>query len=89
MVGLFAEDKPQGFAFSDTAFRIFILMASRRLNSDPFFTEDFTPAVYTKQGLQWIAENSMATVLLRHWPELRPAMSGVDNAFVPWARTAP
>ena len=47
-------------------------MASRRLNSDRFFTKDFTPAVYTKQGLQWIADNSMATVLLRHWPELRP-----------------
>jgi Animal haem peroxidase len=86
MVGLFAEDKPVGFAFSDTAFRIFILMASRRLNSDRFFTKDFTPAVYTKAGLDWIADNSMATVLLRHWPQLRPAMRGVDNAFVPWAR---
>jgi Animal haem peroxidase len=87
MVGLFAEDKPTGFAFSDTAFRIFILMASRRLNSDRFFTKDFTPAVYTKQGLDWVAENSMATVLLRHWPSLRPAMRGVDNAFLPWTRT--
>jgi hypothetical protein len=89
MVGLFAEDKPAGFAFSDTAFRIFILMASRRLNSDRFFTKDFTPAVYTKQGLAWIADNTMASVLLRHWPELRPAMRGVENAFMPWARTTP
>jgi len=89
MVGLFAEDKPKGFAFSDTAFRIFILMASRRLNSDRFFTRDFTPAVYTKQGLEWVADNTMATVLLRHWPELRPAMRGVQNAFVPWTRTMP
>jgi hypothetical protein len=86
MVGLFAEEKPQGFAFSDTAFRIFILMASRRLNSDRFFTRDFTPAVYTKQGLQWIADNSMQTVLLRHWPQLRPAMRDAENAFQPWAR---
>ncbi|MDQ1602847.1 MAG: hypothetical protein QOE01_692, partial [Actinomycetota bacterium] len=86
MVGLFAEDKPEGFAFSDTAFRIFILMASRRLNSDRFFTHDFTPAVYTKQGLSWIADNTMATVLLRHWPALRPAMRDADNAFVPWHR---
>jgi hypothetical protein len=86
MVGLFAEDKPEGFAFSDTAFRIFILMASRRLNSDRFFTRDFTPAVYTKQGLSWIADNTMATVLLRHWPALRPAMRDADNAFVPWHR---
>jgi hypothetical protein len=86
MVGLFAEQKPKGFAFSDTAFRIFILMASRRLNSDRFFTRDFTPAVYTKQGLQWIADNTMQTVLLRHWPQLRPAMRDAENAFVPWVR---
>jgi hypothetical protein len=36
---------PAGFGFSDTAFRIFILMASRRLNSDRYFTKDFTPEV--------------------------------------------
>jgi hypothetical protein len=35
-VGLFAERPPNGFGFSDTAFRIFVLMASRRLNSDRF-----------------------------------------------------
>ncbi|MBO0845365.1 MAG: hypothetical protein J2P22_08130 [Nocardioides sp.] len=38
-VGMYAERRPRGFAFSDTAFRIFILMASRRLNSDRFFTD--------------------------------------------------
>ena len=86
MVGLFAEEKPAGFAFSDTAFRIFILMASRRLNSDRFFTRDFTPAVYTQPGLRWIADNTMATVLLRHWPDLRTAMRDAENAFVPWHR---
>ena len=31
MIGLYAEPKPPGFGFSDTAFRIFVLMASRRL----------------------------------------------------------
>ena len=46
-VGLYAEKRPQGFAFSDTAFRIFVLMASRRLNSDRFFTDHYTPEVYT------------------------------------------
>ena len=45
-VGMFAEPLPAGFAFSDTAFRIFVLMASRRLNSDRFFTVDYTPRVY-------------------------------------------
>jgi hypothetical protein len=88
MVGLFAEKRPTGFAFSDTAFRIFILMASRRLNSDRFFTTDFRPEVYSPTGLNWIRDNDMRTVLLRHFPELRPALRGSDNAFAPWTRTA-
>jgi len=88
MVGLFAEKRPTGFAFSDTAFRIFILMASRRLNSDRFFTRDFRPEIYSPAGLAWVRDNDMRTVLLRHLPQLRPALRGVDNAFAPWERTA-
>jgi hypothetical protein len=87
MVGLFAEKRPTGFAFSDTAFRIFILMASRRLNSDRFFTRDFRPEIYTPAGLEWVRDNDMRTVLLRHFPQLRPALRGVGNAFAPWSRT--
>jgi hypothetical protein len=86
MVGLYAEPFPKGFGFSDTAFRVFILMASRRLKSDRFFTRDYTPEVYTRTGLDWINENSMVTVLLRHFPELEPALRGVENAFAPWSR---
>ena len=47
LVGMHAETPPPGFAISDTAFRIFILMAGRRIKSDRFFTDDFTPEVYT------------------------------------------
>jgi hypothetical protein len=36
LVGTHSEPVPKGFGFSDTAFRIFILMASRRLKSDRF-----------------------------------------------------
>ncbi|MBV9547781.1 MAG: peroxidase, partial [Chloroflexi bacterium] len=85
-VGLYAEPKPQGFGFSDTAFRIFILMASRRLESDRFFTADYTPQVYTQCGLDWIEANGFASVLRRHVPELGPALSGVQNPFAPWHR---
>jgi hypothetical protein len=88
MVGLFAEKRPTGFAFSDTAFRIFILMASRRLNSDRFFTTDFRPEIYSPTGLNWVRDNDMRTVLLRHFPELRPALRGLDNAFAPWQRVS-
>jgi hypothetical protein len=87
MVGMYAESKPAGFGFSDTAFRVFILMASRRLKSDRFFTRDYRPEVYTKAGLDWVEENSMRSVLLRHFPELEPALRGVANPFAPWRRT--
>jgi hypothetical protein len=84
MVGMFAETLPPLFGFSDTAFRIFILMASRRLKSDRFFTTDFTPEVYSPAGFAWINDNTMRSVLLRHYPDLTPALRGVDNAFAPW-----
>jgi Animal haem peroxidase len=87
MIGLFAENPPQGFAFSDTAFRVFVLMASRRLNSDRFFTVDFNDRVYTRAGMDWIKDNTMTSVILRHYPALTPAFRGVTNAFAPWSRT--
>jgi len=86
MVGMFAEDRPEGFGFSDTAFRIFILMASRRLKSDRFFTKDYTPEIYTQLGLDWIDNTTMGSVLKRHYPALAPALYGVENAFAPWRK---
>lgn len=86
MVGLYAEDIPEGFGFSETAFRVFILMASRRLKSDRFFTTDYRAEVYTQQGLDWIEDNTMLTVLRRHHPGLSPALDGIQNAFAPWRR---
>jgi hypothetical protein len=85
-VGLLAEPLPKGFGFSDTAFRIFILMASRRLNSDRFFTTDYGPEVYTEMGLRWVDENTFADVLRRHFPELGTALAGLSNPFAPWRR---
>jgi Animal haem peroxidase len=89
MIGLYAEPKPPGFGFSDTAFRIFILMASRRIESDRFFTRDFRPEVYTELGMTWIRDNSLRTLLLRHFPELEPALRDVKNPFAPWNIASP
>ena len=86
MVGLLAEKRPKGFGFSDTAFRIFILMASRRLKSDRFFTADYKPEVYTQAGLDWINENGLKSVLQRHLPALSGSITDVENPFVPWKR---
>jgi hypothetical protein len=88
MIGLYAEPKPEGFGFSDTAFRVFILMASRRLEADRFFTDDYRQEIYTRAGIEWVESNSMRTVLLRHFPELAPSLEGVANPFAPWKRVA-
>ena len=85
-IGMYAEPLPPGFGFSDTAFRVFILMASRRLKSDRFFTTDFTPEVYTQTGIDWVNKTKMKDVILRHYPELEPALDGIPNAFLPWHR---
>jgi hypothetical protein len=86
MTGLYAEPLPPGFGFSDTAFRIFILMASRRLKSDRFFTDDYRADFYTEFGIQYLKDTSMLTLLKRHYPDLKPALEGVTNAFEPWRR---
>jgi hypothetical protein len=88
MIGLYSERLPKGFGFSDTAFRVFILMASRRIKSDRFLTRDYTPEVYTREGLEWVDQTTMKTVVLRHYPELAPALRGVANAFAPWRAVA-
>ena len=86
LVGCYAEPLPDGFAFADTAFRIFLLMASRRLKADRLFTRDYTPAVYTQVGLDWVRSNTMVSVLRRHHSELQPVLAGVTNAFLLWDR---
>jgi Animal haem peroxidase len=84
MVGNYAERLPKGFAFSDTAFRIFVLMASRRLKSDRFFTTDYRPSRYTEEGLKWVADSTLVSLLLRHFPELAPSLDKVENGFHAW-----
>ncbi|HKP78730.1 MAG TPA: peroxidase family protein [Phenylobacterium sp.] len=89
LVGTLCESNggtPVGFGFSDTVFRIFILMASRRLKSDRFFTRDFRPEVYTPAGFQWVQDNTLRTVFERHCPNLTPHFADVRNMFFPWAK---
>lgn len=86
MVGMYAEPLIKGFGFSETAFRIFLLMASRRLQSDRFFTTDYNEKTYTRTGLQWIEEATMGVVLSRHFPRLKTFVAGKENAFAPWLK---
>ncbi|MEV7193119.1 peroxidase family protein [Streptomyces sp. NPDC093510] len=89
VVGLFAENPPHGFGFSDTAFRIFILMATRRLQSDRFLTADFRPEIYTPLGIDWVQKGGMNSVLLRHCPELAGLLPRGASAFAPWRQVQP
>jgi hypothetical protein len=84
MVGLMCEPLPEGMGFTDTAFRIFLLMASRRLKSDRFLSKDLRPEVYTKEGYEWVEETSMIDVIKRHFPSLAPALKDKESAFHPW-----
>ena len=88
IVGLYAEPLPEGFGFSETAFRIFVLMASRRLKSDPAFTDLYGPRHYSRQGMRWIEDRTMQKVIAEHLPSLWPVIADVRNAFEPWARPA-
>ncbi len=87
LVGCLAEQvRPNGFGFGETQFQIFILMASRRLQADRFYTDDFNEKVYTRFGIDHVKGVTMKQVLLRHFPELGPSLAGVEagNAFFPW-----
>ena len=87
-VGTLAESqRPTCYGFGETLFQTFILMASRRLQADRFYTVDYRPQVYTQEGLNWIANNSFKTVLQRHIPEIAKKLQNVENAFKPWQDT--
>lgn len=86
IIGSHSEPLPQGFAFSDMAFRIFVLMASRRLKSDRFIAGQWNNETYTKEGMAWIQNSGMKDVLLRHFPELQPMIKNSKNVFAPWEK---
>jgi hypothetical protein len=86
MSGCSARSCRQASASATRPSESFILMASRRLKSDRLFTNDYTPEVYTPEGLQWVESNLFGDVVKRQIPELTPALEGSKNAFAPWKR---
>ncbi|CAL9042091.1 unnamed protein product [Musa banksii] len=86
LVGLMAEKKIKGFAISETAFFIFIIMASsRRLEADRFFTSYFNEKTYTKRGFKWVnTTESLRDVLLRHYPHTVSKWMNSTSAFSVW-----
>ena len=86
LVGTLAEaHRPSGFGFGETMFQIFILNATRRLQADRFYTDDYRPEVYTPEGMEWIDRTRLKDVILRHFPELASTgLGNIKNAFEPW-----
>jgi hypothetical protein len=86
LIGNLAEaQRPTGFGFGETLFEVFILNASRRLQADRFFTEAYREDVYTAEGLRWVDDASLRSVLMRHFPQLgATGLISVENAFEPW-----
>jgi hypothetical protein len=76
LIGCLAEPVPEGFGFSDTAFRVFILMASRRLKSDRFIAGNWDEGTYSKVGMEWVQGSGMRDVVGRHFPGLKGVMGG-------------
>ncbi|CAN0215929.1 unnamed protein product, partial [Ectocarpus fasciculatus] len=85
LVGNLAEDKIDGFAISETSFHIFIVMASRRLEADRFFTKDFTPEVYSQEAFDRVTKTEgMRDLLVRHFPDIANQVPRTQSAFKPW-----
>lgn len=86
LIGTLSEaHRPAFFGFGETMFQIFILNASRRLQADRFYTTCYNEETYTPEGLAWIDNTDLKTVLLRHYPELaKTGLANVKNAFEPW-----
>jgi Animal haem peroxidase len=89
LIGTLAEQspsrRPTNFGFGETLFQIFLLNATRRLQADRFYTTCYNEETYTREGLDWIDDVDLRTVLLRHYPELaRTGLAKIRNAFEPW-----
>ena len=86
LIGTLGEEhRPTDFGFGETLFQIFILNATRRLQADRFYTDSYNEETYSKEGLRWIDDADLKTVLLRHYPELsNTGLANVKNAFESW-----
>ena len=86
LTGSLAEAvRPGGYAFGETSFQIFTLMASRRVLSDRFYTVDFKPEVYTPEGYAIVQTRTMTDIIQEHFPELANGQTIPENAFKPWS----
>ncbi|KAI3882878.1 hypothetical protein MKX03_013669 [Papaver bracteatum] len=90
LVGLLAEKKIKGFSISETAFFIFTIMATRRLEEDRFFTSYFNEETYTEKGFNWVnTTESLKDVMDRHYPEMTKKWMNSASVFSVWDSSLP
>lgn len=86
VVGSLAEwpgRTPATMAFSGSTVLEFILMASRRVQSDRFYTTDFRREIYTPEGIDRVRGLSgMREIVERNAPNLK-SLQNRDSAFHP------
>lgn len=79
LTGCLCEPLPKGFGFSDTAFLVFILRASRRLKSDRFIAGEWNEDMYSQVEMHWVQGNDVKDVLSRHFPVLKETLAKGGN----------
>jgi hypothetical protein len=89
IVGMHCDTHRPLVGFDQTRFAIFLQAASRRLQTDPFYTTRYDAQHYTANGLARIDDITLKRLLLLHYPTLaNSGLIGVNNAFEPWGTNA-
>jgi len=83
-IGMRIEPKADNFLFGETARGVFLLHSSRRVHSNRFLCEDFTPEVYTQWGIDYVDRTTFRDVVISHFPALKPEFDSVHNGFFQW-----
>ncbi len=75
---------PKTMGFSASTFLEFILMASRRVQADRFYTEDFRKEIYTPEGIERVRGlHGLKDIIARNAPALKDAVGTRQSAFHP------
>lgn len=75
---------PKTMGFSASTFLEFILMASRRVQADRFYTEDFRKEIYTPEGIERVRGlNGLKDIIERNAPAVKDAVQTRQSAFHP------
>ena len=82
LIGCLMEKKTKGFLFSHTVYTLFMHQTQRRIECDRFLTKDFKASLYTKEGLAWVKNVSLKSVIQRHTDIGRTEIP--ENAFMTW-----